>query len=128
MDLSLLQSIVTIPFLFLMIACGFLCTGIKKGLEKLAVKVAFYSPDKFDAITSWVWREFTLPILPIIIGLVIGLTIKDYPVPEELPGKARLIYFMSAGLISSWIYPRIQYFIKKIPKGSNGESLVPPSK
>lgn len=128
MDLSLLQSLITIPFLLLMIACGFLSHGVKGAIQKIALKIAPYSPDKLDGFLSWVWNEFTLPILPILIGLCIGLMVKDYPVPAELPGKARLIYFMSAGLISSWLYPRIRYFIKKIPKGEDGVSLVPPSK
>lgn len=51
------------------------------------------------------WNDLILPILPIILGCVIGFLAKRYPFPEHFSLPSTRIFFgLVAGLLSSMIY------------------------
>jgi hypothetical protein len=111
--LSGLSAFFTLPFLVLIISIGFLTYIVRRYIEKIAEKIAIKTPDRIDRILEWGWREFLLPILPIIISVTMGVLF-SYPVPDELSdSRSRHVYYAVAGLISSWSYPRIRHLFRQ---------------
>jgi DMSO reductase anchor subunit len=66
--------------------------------------------------TSSLWNDMVLPILPIVIGTIMGLFLKAFPYPEGLTNKdSRIIFGLVAGLLSTLLYRMIKtLIIKKI--------------
>lgn len=59
------------------------------------------------------WGRKTLPAHPVLIGLLIGF-IPGMPVSPGVEGRAsRVLYFMAAGVLSTWAFMLLKQFAKK---------------
>jgi len=59
------------------------------------------------------WRELILPILPILIGTILSVLIKEYPYPSpfDSSASARLFFGFVAGGASGYVYRIIKAFL-----------------
>ena len=58
-----------------------------------------------DLLLSHWWNKVILPILPILVGAILGLSCKAYSFPEGVTGySGRCLFGIVAGLASSSIY------------------------
>jgi|1_EtaG_2_1085319.scaffolds.fasta_scaffold31964_2 hypothetical protein len=56
-----------------------------------------------------VWRDFLLPISPIVFGALAALLIQDYPYPDIVRSDAtRVMFGMGAGLVAAHAYKTIK--------------------
>ena len=59
-----------------------------------------------------VWESLIKPILPIILGALLGLVFVTFPYPDQLTNNMdRLVFGMVAGLLSGLIYRLIKAFL-----------------
>lgn len=72
----------------------------------------------FAAKESKIWNELLLPILPVILGCVLGAVIKNYPYPNDLGNNvgSRIFMGLVTGLLSGLMYKVIKGLLKqKLP-------------
>ncbi len=63
---------------------------------------------------SGLWRDMILPILPVIVGGLMGWILKSFPYPESLANKDfRVVFGISAGLLCTLVYRVIVALINK---------------
>jgi hypothetical protein len=82
----------------------------------------------------WWWGRKTLPLHPIILGLLLGLMWTN-PEPGIVNGVPCMAYFATAGGLSVWVYEFIKGIAKKkginidlLGVDSNGVSSIEPPK
>jgi hypothetical protein len=77
------------------------------------------------AKNSKLWNDLILPILPVVLGAVGALTIKQYPYPYGLTTNAsRFIFGLVAGLLSTLLY---RVFKALLFQKNDGENQYVPS-
>lgn len=63
---------------------------------------------------SKIWRDLFLPIIPVIIGALVGYLISSYPYPEGISsGGARVMFGLVAGLFSELVYRVVKGLFKE---------------
>ena len=69
---------------------------------------------KIISHTSKLWRDLILPILPVIMGVFLSVSVSDYPYPDGISNvQSRFIFGLVAGLLSSLLYRLIKSLINK---------------
>lgn len=54
---------------------------------------------------SKLWKDLILPVFPVVLGLVAGIVMKEYPYPTGISSRdSRIIFGLVAGLLSTLIY------------------------
>lgn len=133
MDLSVIGSIFTLPFIIFIIMI-YLATRvfryviefiakrfvwfshvIVKILKKIKIIESKVAPEKVDATFFWFWRENLLPGSPLFFGGLMAYLIKDYPYPDQFKETvtARVFAGIFAGLVCVFLYPRFTFYMKK---------------
>ena len=89
-------------------------TAIIRQFVEFFLDKPWFPGSKFSVI----YREILLPILPLILGIIAGVTIEKYPYPTELIGSGgRVIFWIVAGLLSGLIYKMIKgALVKQLPE------------
>lgn len=133
MDISIV-GLFTLPFLVFCIVIYLITQVFRKLVEFLAKRVSVvshfvlvllnkipYIKNKFDVkhVDTWFfnrWRENILPAAPLLIGGILSYFIKDYPYPESFGASdtARTFLGVVAGLVCTWLYPRVMFYLKKL--------------
>lgn len=103
------------------------CLGIAAITFVLRKCIEFFvldNPKMPGTRTSQFWRDFILPIFPIVFGGGAGGLIHKYPFPEHLHSiSGRIIFGVVAGLFSSQVYRLMNSFLKsKLGKDDDGSS------
>ena len=115
----------TLPFIILVLIIGLTVSVFRWCVEIFAQNIAKYFPDKYEPWWKWFWREAVLPAAPIITGGLIGWFIDQYPYPDpfNVSDWARLFIGVIAGLVASFCYPRIVYYLRKFGNGKIEEKI-----
>lgn len=60
------------------------------------------------------WREFALPVGPILIGILFALLADKYPWPTLIRGSlsAKVLYGSICGICSGWVYTRFRVYLR----------------
>lgn len=110
---QILASFFTPQFVVFCVIIYLLVAGLRKAIEAVAVKLAPAFPDKYEPFWTWLWREFLLPMAPIVTGGALAYFVTQYPYPEIFNGDAaRLFYGVFCGLVSGYVYPRVKYYLE----------------
>ncbi len=105
--------------MFLCLSVFLLVFGIRRIVETAAPVVK---------TNKW-WNEVSLPLLPLIVGMVMGLLAKSFPWPVVIGTSlwARGMYGAICGLASGWVYTRFRSIMKNWNQGSDsGSTNTPP--
>jgi uncharacterized membrane protein HdeD (DUF308 family) len=80
-----------------------LCLAIA-ALVYLVRQIVEYQLIKYNDKDSNLWNNLLLPILPIILGIIVGVFLKD-PYPDVIKTEsARIIFGLNAGFLSGLVY------------------------
>ena len=84
----------------------FATLGFRFAIEKLATKIAYVFPDKWEPMFVEAWREWILPSGPVVLGGLIAYLFPMYPYPEVFAASitARVFFGMVAGGASGYAY------------------------
>lgn len=98
------------------------CLGLAAITYVIRLAVQFFildNPKMPGSRVSAFWREFLLPIAPVVNGAIIGLLVKSSLYPTVVDGTASRVFFgLVAGLLSGLVYRVIWGLIKtKLPAG-----------
>lgn len=117
------SALFSLPIFVLCVILGLVVASIRKVVESSAKRIDRALSDKYEPFVHWLWREFVLPALPIVLGALVAYYIKDYPFPEPFKdsNSARVFVGGIAGLVSSFMYPRVMFFLKKFAKNSENK-------
>jgi hypothetical protein len=88
-------------------------------VERLAKRVSFIFPDKWESFWIATWREYILPTMPIVVGAVFAWLIPTYPYPAifSASASARVFFGIVAGLFSGYVYKIVRFHAKNhLPK------------
>lgn len=113
-----LDDFITLPIVLFCLMVWVVCFMVRRLVErkKRAWKKSFY------------WRDFFLPIMPCVIGVVLALTLRNYPFPEALGTgwEGRVMGGSAAGLVSGFVYRMVKaFFVSKTGgKPENSEPTV----
>jgi hypothetical protein len=103
---TILEAFLSWQFLFFCIAIGAVVFVIRQ--------VAEYAMANWrsKAKESKLWRDLALPILPIVLGQVAALLIKQYPYPEGFSSTGgRLVFGLVAGFSSGLVVRLYRSFL-----------------
>lgn len=115
---SILQILLSWQFIIFSLGIVAVITVFRTIAEYLLKNV------KFMAKESKLWAELILPILPVILGPIGSILIKEYPYPEGISTNgARFVFGLVAGLLSGLVYRIIkglfnQKLASTLPPGS----------
>lgn len=89
---------------------------VRRVVETGAKQIARIFPDKWEPWWIHTWREWILPIMPIMLGGLVAALARDYPYPEALGGSnvARIFYGLVAGWASAYVYRSAKALIGKV--------------
>lgn len=86
-----------------------------------------------DFASSRLWRELFLPILPVLVGALLALTVTSFPYPSVFTRSVvmRVMYGMLAGFFSTWAYRIIKTLVQRkwdvvLPEISRDTQILPP--
>ena len=78
--------------------------------------------------SKW-WYEVLLPLGPIGNGIILALTLKQFPWPPAVAEStsARVMYAIVCGLFCGWLYARVRGFFRQgqAQGPDNGSNLIP---
>jgi hypothetical protein len=123
-------SIETIVFALVV---WFIVLSVRFAVQKLAIRIAPYFPDKYEGYWITSWREWILPAMPIVIGGVLAFLITGYPYPTVFAGteSARVFFGLVAGGIAGYAYRFFKYkldeLLPKKAKEIEDSMQIPPS-
>jgi hypothetical protein len=89
-DVNLIESLFSTQFFLLSLFIWFLTHVTRTAVER------------FFRLGAW-WAEVALPVLPVLIGILVGAAVRHFPFPEAVAGHwlLRLSYGGLAGELAS---------------------------
>ena len=111
---SILQMLLNWQFIIFALAIAALIFVIRQSAEYFLVKLKIKK----------IWNNLFLPILPVVIGGLLGFSLKRYPYPNGLTTvDGRIIFGLVAGLMSGLLYRVIKSLLfSKITVGPTEEN------
>lgn len=99
----ILQTLLSWQFIFFGLSISAVVFVIRKIVEYLMSQYAVVAKE------STLWNKLLLPILPIVLGGVIGLFFRLFPYPDGLTLKwDRVMFGVVAGLLSTFMYGTVK--------------------
>lgn len=101
------------------------CLGIFGATYIIRLVVEFFGKEKVK--TSKVWTDLILPLLPLVLGITFSILAKTYPYPQGLEqlGSGRIMFGMTAGLLSGAIFRTVKSMIWSKIAPSEKEKTMP---
>lgn len=125
MILGLIVNLLTLPLLVFSFCIALIVLILRRIVEGVIKKIPVtFSPHMMKHIV-FVWREWVIRGLPIILGGLFALLLKDYPFPEAFTtsDSARTAIGLVAGLFSSTVYGFLKVHISNYLPDSIKEKL-----
>ncbi|MFA5758016.1 MAG: hypothetical protein WC942_01365 [Clostridia bacterium] len=116
---SALLSIFSLVFFVFSFGIGLTVAIVRIISERLWKKLEIVIPDRFESFLLDIWKEWVLPALPIILGVLGAYFLSDYPFPSEFASSnsGRVFFGIIAGYFSKDVYRFAKYHIRKyLPK------------
>lgn len=105
---SVFEALFSWQFILFCLGVAAITFIFRKGVEFFVLDSPKVKADR----TSKFWREFVLPVFPIIFGTLAAFFAKQYPYPADLNiTSGRLAFGLVAGMLSSIIYKLIKGFL-----------------
>ena len=113
---SVLTSFFSVSTIVFCIVLSFIVLIIRRLVEAAAKKVAKYFPDKWEPWWVEFWREWVLPVLPIVLGVLIAFFVPLYPFPELFAATSagRIFFGAVCGGASGYVYRFFKFYLKKL--------------
>ncbi len=85
-------------------------------VETSAKYLSKYVPEKYSSNITEVWREWVLPVLPMLIGALLAFAIVAYPFPAifAVSVSGRVFFGIVSGMASGYVYRFFKYYSKKL--------------
>lgn len=85
-----------------------------------------YSMSKHSLNTVKLWNDLILPILPVFLGALIGLLVKQYPYPAMWKSTfARMEFAIIAGFFSAYSYRLLKGLVNSKLASLKAQTAVP---
>jgi hypothetical protein len=105
------------PILQTLLSWQFIIFGLSISAVIFVIRtIVEYLMSQYAAIAkeSKLWNNLVLPILPIILGGLLGLFFKMFPYPDDLTLKwDRVMFGVVAGLLSTFLYGVIKSLLQQ---------------
>lgn len=118
---STILSIFSASVLLYAVVVAILILIIRRSVEAFFKKAfaAISFTDKYEDKIIFIWKEWVLRVLPMVVGGLLAYFLSSYPFPEEFAASdsGRTILGIIAGLFSSQVYGFVKVHVEKyLPK------------
>jgi hypothetical protein len=116
---SIISELLGWQFVLFSLAIMAVTSVIRKIVEFILESI----PTKLVSKTNKIWTELLLPILPVILGAVLGVICVQYPFPMGLStDSGRVVFGLVAGLLSGLLYRVIKSILAGKLSTNNSET------
>lgn len=124
---ALAEAILNPQFIYICLSVYVVTYFVRRLTEGICKILVDSNKVKNTALALRIWSEILLPILPVLVGGLMGLMAKTFIWPEITNGtrSGRIIYGAVCGLFSAFIYNRIRAWIRSSPKKSKIDNSQP---
>ena len=113
---SAITGFLSIPTVIFAIVIWFITVAFRFVIERLALRIAYVFPDKWEPYWVDAWREWILPAAPVVIGGLVAYFVSSYPYPEVFASSdtARVFFGLVAGGLAGYAYRFFKYKLDQL--------------